>query len=115
MLSILFALVLASSEPWPQKGDTVYVSATLTLSLMSLYGANNDSPIPPCIASEVLKVKPEYWRIDPPNTPSLSCPILKGPWLPRLHQTVEECEAYLAEHGEPRMIRSASTHQIVPR
>jgi len=102
------------NAPWvPKKGETVYVSAGLVMSIPSVF-AVVETQIPPCIAAEVTKAGTSKWKIDPPNTPPLARPKLVGPWLARLHRTAQECETAFTANGQPKIVRRGPVHEIIP-
>lgn len=109
----------ARPEPtWPKKGDTVYISATLTGTQggVSAFGwasgptAYNAPACVPMIIKKAYPWKNEWITRDPAGSGQL----LRGPWMPWMHHTETECNAHLAAEGEPRIVRSGVIQQIVP-
>lgn len=115
---MLTALVMTVLAAWPAKGDTVYVSATLTnvppvLNFGVAQTNPTPSPIPACVPMKVTKAKPEKprWEV---SGASYTHARLEGPWGSRLHATEAECRSALTESGEPRIVRNNWIHTIVP-
>jgi hypothetical protein len=115
MLTLILAAALAAA-PWPAKGDTVFVSATLAHVIGPMPMPGGLSPervttVPPCVPSTVKRAKPDWVII---KGPAGSGQALDGPWLPRLHRTEAECSATMTSLGEPRIARSGGVFTIVP-
>lgn len=124
MSPLLLVLALAVSgaaaeepteKPWPQKKDTIYVSAELVLHV-GVGSSTNESEIPACIPMEVRKAKPrsEKWTLRSPNSGEIWSTYLRGPWRPRMHRSASECNAYFEVNGQPVIARRTSVHQIIP-
>jgi hypothetical protein len=117
MLTLLLSVVLAAA-PWPAKGDTVYVSATLTSfvnPVSGLFGPvtkGGESPVLACAPMLVTKLKPSATRLELKD-PAGGYERLEGPWLPRVHESEESCRKVLEASGEPRVVRNGWVHRII--
>jgi hypothetical protein len=111
MLALILSVALAAA-PWPAKGDTVYVSATLTNHVNPVSGifgpvtSGSQTPVAACTPLTVTKAKPSLWDV---RDPSGGYERLEGAWLQRLHRTESECAA-LAAQGEPSIVRNGWRH-----
>ncbi len=111
-------LVAAATQPseWPQKGDTVYVSATLK-NVMVLHpfvfgGPAPESDVPACVPMVIKKARPEkeLWDV---KDPVGGTERLLGPWPARIHRSDAECRDSLKKLGEPTVVRSGVIHRIM--
>ncbi len=110
---LILTAALAGEAPWPQKGDTVYISATLKSvnSAVLVFGASPmESDVPPCVPLTIRKAKAELWITKDPVGQSER---LEGPWLPRMHRTEKECKDHFARFAEPKVVRSGWLHKII--
>jgi len=111
----VLSIVFAAEQPWPAKGDTVYVSAAFKkVSAPSpVAGTKMEYDVPPCAALVVTKADPkkDRWVTKDPVGGSEQ---LEGSWLPRMHKTKPECEERYATAGEPNIAQSGGAYKIVP-
>lgn len=114
MLLTLATLASAPAVAWPKPKTTIYVSATLThtqtpsafkQALIGPGGPQEASALPACVPLLVGKVK-EKKKLFLATDDAKGFHKFYGVWLTRIHQTESECEAYLSEHGEPKVINS---------
>jgi hypothetical protein len=116
-VALVFAsLAVASESTWPNKGDTVFISASFKgLNPPPLVaGAKVNFDMPPCAEVEIVKATPQknQWTMRDPLNGKES---LVGAWLVRMHKSKSECEAQLSAQGEPVVERSGTTFTIKPQ
>ena len=99
LLLLILALLAAPEDDWPSRGDTLHISAELTM-VTGWY--NDESPIPPCVPFMMKSTGAKKWKVRPPNATWAQNLTLKGPWEPRMHRDEAACLAYFEEHGQPR-------------
>ena len=111
----LVAMAFASEQPWPAKGDTVYISASFKkLSAPSpVGGAQMQYDMPACAEVVIVKANPKksLWVT---KDPVGGTEQLEGAWTPRMHKSKSECEAQFSSDGEPSVSRSGNTFKIGP-
>jgi hypothetical protein len=120
--AIILGLCLPASaadeeKPWPQKGDTVYVSARLAgfdpmMIIVGGYGGTMPGvpTLEPCEPMTVRKATTGDGdtitiKDDMGNTRKL-----EGGWLTRMHRTEAECRATIKEIGAAR-VKSAGGYR----
>ena len=113
VLLFLGSAVIASEEPWPGKGESVYVAASFKkLSAASpVAGAQMQYDMPACSKVEIIKANPKklHWTTKDPVGGTQQ---LEGAWLPRMHRTKEACEAQMSLEGEPSVVRSGAKFKL---
>ena len=104
MVYLPFTVAAQSQEkdPWPEKGDIVYLSAELK-TFVSAYivfgGSPQEVTIAACEPFTVEKYRPgRKLRV---KDRAGHLPMLKGDWLKHLHPNKESCVEYYKEHGQP--------------
>jgi hypothetical protein len=102
----------AEEKPWPQKGDTVYVSATLVLESGTPFETLL-SDVPACVPLRVVKTKDQALQVKPPNSGIWKIRLV-GPWSGHLHASRKECSGAFGDEGQPTIIRRSWSHQIIP-
>ena len=110
---LLVPIAVASEKAWPEKGDTVYISASFKkLSAPSpVAGTQMQYDMPPCAKLEIVKAnaKKLKWVAKDPIGGKEK---LQGAWLPRMHKAKADCEAQMSSAGEPNVVRSGATFRI---
>lgn len=122
-LSVCLPVLAEEAKPWPQKGDTVYVSAKLagfnplTLIVPGVGGGKMpDVPeLPECSPLTVKSAVDEQGELtakdDLGNKRKLA-----GAWLARLHRSREECREKIEREGLPRVqSRGGWRYELVPK
>jgi len=103
LLMATAALAADEPKPWPQKGNTVFVAATLI-------GRWKDTPA--CAESVVRKAKAGRIEIETYSVALIN--VLDGDWTAMLFRSQDECRQAIAQRGEPK-VRSINInhHSIV--
>lgn len=121
MFAIGMTLAEDAEKPWPQKGDTVYVSAKLegfdpAMVMVGGYGTKAPAipTLEPCAPTTLRSRSDEgdhfTTRDDMHNDRKLF-----GEWLPRLHKTAKECQAQIQSSGLPRVqMKGGLKYTLVP-
>jgi hypothetical protein len=119
-IALAALLVLATEtaaqepEPWPGKGDSVYIAASFKglTGPSTLPGTRAHYDMPACVKLLVVKAKPkkQIWTIDDPMGGTLE---ISGAWTVRMHRGKTECEAQLSVEGEPAMGRDQNRFTLV--
>lgn len=116
---LLFALpvLAADDKPWPQKGDTVYVSLALSSSTpaMPLPGGMlqpRSVPVDVCMPLLVKKASGEADRFIL-ETPIRLTMRLDGEWTPLFHRSKAECDDATAHQKAPQTISSGWLTKLV--
>ncbi|HEU4402075.1 MAG TPA: hypothetical protein VFT43_08215 [Candidatus Polarisedimenticolia bacterium] len=112
-LLILFP-ALAADRPWPAKGDSVYVAASLKgiQNPRLVSGASLKYDMPACARLTVTKADPKKlaWVVADPLGNNER---LEGAWTAWMFKTEAECKTQTSARGEPRVTQSGATYQIV--
>lgn len=95
----------APAEAWPQKGDTVYLSAKLEWMHLPLQGPGprQREELFPCTPLTVLKRKDDPFVLRTRDDASRLLKFLGDSWTTRLHRSESSCAEFLGEHGPPRV------------
>lgn len=121
LLAFVPLLLAADAVPWPQKGDTVYVAATLTAVVQgsTVYGGPpTTSTVRACLPMTFVTVRPadKYssdgvsWELQ--AAPVLSVGLSGSGWKDRLHRTEADCHADVEKRGEPTTIIAGGRNTI---
>lgn len=118
ILIVLMALsvcpLFAAEKPWPQKGDTIYISARLRWTVTVLLPGgplHRDGTIEPCVPVTINRRVSEdriYFRDEIGEGGRL-----EGDWRARLHRTTDECGSYLKVNGLPHVEADAASFRLV--
>ena len=119
-LAILFMAIASLGADWPQKGDTVYVSAGLSgqqatmLIVPGLGGGKvpDLAPLDACAPVTIKKMDDE--KIIARDDRNQTRIFMGEDWLPRLHRTEADCRAALEALGPPRIQSKGVRYAIVP-
>lgn len=101
-------------EPWPEKGDFVYIAASFKslTGPSTMPGTRTHYDMPACVKLLIVKANPkkQRWTIDDPMGGTLE---ISGAWTARMHRAKMECEAQLSVEGEPAMGRDRNRFTLV--
>ena len=115
LVLVLVPIVLASEQPWPSKGETVYISASFKglVAAAPVGGTKMAYDLPPCAALLITKANPKklLWVT---KDPMGGTEELEGPWLPRMHKAKSECVTQHSTDGEPIVLRDKDAFKVVP-
>ncbi len=118
MIFLFLALVpvtVPAQQAWPDKGDTVFISASFNKLDGSFPGAGMkiQYDIPACAEFTIIKADPKksaWVTKDALNGRQR----LQGAWLPRFHKDKPACQAFLSSAGEPGVTRTGDQFRISP-
>lgn len=115
LVLVLVPMAFASEQPWPSKGETVYISATFKglVAAAPVAGEKMTYDLPPCAAFMITKANPKklLWTTKDPMGGTVQ---LEGPWLPRMHKAKSGCEAQHSTAGEPVVLRDKDAFKMPP-
>jgi len=133
LLIAISTLTAADPAPWPQPGDTVFVSANLTTIVrVSGMGTPTESPVAACWPLLLTQFKevseivpgsrplryslpaPELVLVPDPSRRVLNAIVRGDGWLKRLHRTADECKAEFAKEGQPETFSNSGVQSLRP-